>query len=222
MSEVRRQAQELVPGDTADPLFRVGSFLCRTLFRLYNRVEVTGREHIPPTGGVLIIANHTSYLDPPLVGSLFVRPVHFMAKSELFFFPLGQLIRRTHAFPVRQGSSDRVALRRALQLLRAGKVLLVFPEGTRSPEGRLIPFEQGAAYLALASGAQVVPVGLDGADKVLPRHGWWLRPAKLRLRIGPPVDLSDLQGERLTREALPAATERMTEALRGVLPEERR
>jgi len=204
------------------PLYTFGKSLFWLLFRLYNRWEVTGREHVPPTGGVLIIANHTSYADPPIVGTAFPRPVNFMAKSELFFFPLGPIVRRTHAFPVRRGAGDRAALRTAVRMLREGRVLLIFPEGKRSPNGRLIEFEQGAAYVALASGAQVVAVGLDGADRLLPLHSPIIRPAKLRVKIGPPVDLADLRAARVTRAALAMASERMAAALREALPQARR
>jgi len=203
-------------------LYTFGKSLFWLLFRLFNRWEVTGREQVPRRGGVLIIANHTSYADPPIVGAAFPRPVNFMAKSELFFFPLGPIIRRTHAFPVRRGAGDRAALRTAVRMLREGKALLIFPEGKRSPSGRLIEFEQGAAYVALASGAQVVAVGLDGADRLLPLHSPIIRPAKLRVKIGPPVDLADLGAARVTRAALATASERMAAALREVLPPERR
>ena len=204
------------------PLFLLGKNLFWLFFLLFNRWKVTGREHVPRTGGVLIIANHTSYADPPIVGAVFPRPVNFMAKSELFSFPLGPIIRRTHAFPVRRGGGDRAALRTAIRTLREGKVLLIFPEGTRSPEGKLIELEQGAAFVALVSGAQVVPLGIDGADKLLPLRSPLPRPVKLRVQIGPPVPLSDLRGERITREAIATATERMAAALREVLPPERR
>ena len=211
-----------VIGQRPAPLYTFGKSLFWLLFRLFNRWEVTGREHVPGTGGVLIIANHTSYADPPIVGAAFPRPVNFMAKSELFCFPLGPIIRRTHAFPVRRGAGDRAALRTAVRMLREGKVLLIFPEGKRSPDGRLIEFEQGAAYVALASGAQVVAVGIDGADRLLPLHSPIIRPARLRVKIGPPVDLSDLSAARVTRAALVTASERMAAALREVLPPDRR
>jgi len=223
MSEINQPANATPPSrEPAAPLFLFGRFLSWLIFRCYNRMEVAGQKNLPPHGGVLLIANHTSYVDPPIVGAATPRPVHFMAKAELFFFPLGAIIRRTHAFPVKRGGAgNREALRTAVRMLKEGKVLLIFPEGTRSPTGALIPLEQGAAFVALSAGTQVVPVGLDGADKILPYHGHFLRPAKLRVRIGPPVALDDLRGERLTRDVLQTATDRMTEALRGVLPAER-
>jgi len=200
------------------PLYRLGRALFRLLFRLYNRWEVSGRDLVPDRGALLLIANHTSYADPPIVGSACRRPVHFMAKAELFFFPLGAIIGRTHAFPVRRGGVDRAALRRAMQVLTEGGALLIFPEGTRSPDGKLMELETGAAFLALSSGAAVVPVGVDGADRLLPRGSPIIRPAKLRIRFGPPLNLADLRGARPTREALEEATRRMAAALREVLP----
>jgi 1-acyl-sn-glycerol-3-phosphate acyltransferase len=204
------------------PLYLLGRALFRLLFRCYNRWEVRGQELIPDSGGVLLVANHTSYADPPIVGSACRRPVYFMAKAELFFFPLGAIISRTHAFPVRRGGVDRAALRRALQLLREGRVLVVFPEGTRSPDGKMIELETGAAFLALAASAQVVPVGVDGADRLLPRRWPVPRPAKLRVRFGRPLALDDLRGSRPTRQALEEATHRMAAAIRELLPPGRR
>ncbi len=89
----------------ATTLYTIGKNLFWLGFSSANRWEVTGREHVPGEGGVLLIANHTSYADPPIVGAACPRPVHFMAKQELFFFPLGPIISRTHAFPVKRGGS---------------------------------------------------------------------------------------------------------------------
>ncbi len=198
-------------------------FLLRLLFRLYNRWEVAGRRHVPQTGGVLLIANHTSYADPPIVGAACPRPVHFLAKAELFRIPLlSGLIRRTHAFPVRRGGADRAALRQAIRLLREGKVLLIFPEGTRSPDGRLQELELGAAFIALSAPAQVVPVAIIGADHLLPRGKPILLPAKLRLSFGPPLDLSPFQGRPPSRDLCEQAAKLMQAALRDLLPLERR
>ena len=204
------------------PLYAVGKCLFAVLFRLYNRWEVSGRRHMPAAGGALLIANHTSYADPPVVGTACPRPVNFMAKAELFTIPvLGAVISRTRAFPMRRGSGDRAALRRAVRLLREGNVLLIFPEGRRSPDGRVLPPEHGAAFIALASGAPVVPVGVDGADRLLPVHSPLIRPAKVRVRFGAPLDLSRWQGQRPTRECLEQVSEQMMAALRALLPPDR-
>ena len=205
-----------------DPCSELCRALLRVLFRIFNRWEVRGREHVPTSGGVLLIANHTSYADPPIVGTACPRPVHFMAKAELFRIPvLAGLIRRTHAFPVQRGAGDRAALRRAVHLLREGKVLLIFPEGTRSPDGRLMELEIGAAFIALSGRAQVVPTAIVGADHLLPRGKPILLPAKLRVSFGRPVDLSGLHAQRPTRQLLHEATGRMTAALRSLLPSDR-
>jgi 1-acyl-sn-glycerol-3-phosphate acyltransferase len=209
--------------ESGTALYRLCRGLLRVLFRLFNRWEVTGREQVPATGGVLLIANHTSYADPPIVGTACPRPVHFMAKAELFEIPLlAGLIRRTHAFPVRRGRADGAALRRAIRLLRDGEVLLVFPEGTRSPDGRLMELEPGAAFIAMQAQVQVVPVAILGADRLLPRGKPILLPAKLKVRFGPPLDPFRLRGQRSTGEALERVCEQMGEALRALLPPERR
>ena len=214
------QETAIPPKGTA--LYRVSSYVLGLLFRCYNRWEVSGREHVPDSGGVLLIANHTSYADPPIAGPACPRPVNFMAKSELFRIPLlSAFIRRTHAFPVRRGAADQHALRRAVRLLQRGQVLLIFPEGTRSADGRLQPFEPGAAFIALASAAAVVPMAIDGADRLLPRGKPILLPGKLRVRFGPPVDLSPFRGQRRTREVLQQACDEMHAALAALLPPER-
>jgi len=209
--------------ERAAPLYAIAKILLTIFFRLFNRWEVADRGCVPNGGGVLLIANHTSYADPPIIGTACPRPVNFMAKAELFDMPvLGWLIRRTHAFPVRRGASDREAIRRATRILREGRVLLMFPEGTRSPNGRLQPPEHGAAFVALSAEAEVVPVAIDGADRLLPLHSPLIRPAKLRLRFGRPVDLTRFRGQRLARELLQQASEQMMAALHDLLPPERR
>ncbi len=209
-------------GSKGTPLYRVSLVLLRVLFGLYNRLEVSGRENIPPTGGVLLIANHTSFADPPIAGPTCPRPVNFMAKSELFRIPiLAGFIRRTHAFPVNRGGADQHALRHAVRLLKKGEVLLIFPEGARSPDGRLQPFEAGAAFIALASDAQVVPMAIDGADRLLPRGKPILLPAKLRVRFGPPVDLSRFREQPRSKELLQQVCDEMAAALRTLLPPHR-
>ena len=207
--------------DTATPEYLLSTGFLRVFFRLLNRSEVIGRHHVPKSGGVLLIANHTSYVDPPIIGAVSPRPVHFMAKAQLLKIPLlGGWMSRSHTFPVRRGTPDRAALRHAIQLLRDEKVLLIFPEGTRSPDGRLQPFENGAAFIALSAQARVAPVGIIGAARVLPLNSPVLRPAKLRVQFGPALDFSEMRSRKLTREVLEDASRQMERVLRAVLPPE--
>ncbi len=156
--------------------------IMRALFRL----EARGTEHVPRQGPVLLVANHSSFLDPPLVGGVTPRPMSFMAKAELFRVPLlGALIRRLNARPVRREGADAGALRTALRILQDGGVLLMFPEGTRGPEGTLRDPKPGAAMLAVMSGAPVVPVFVEGSGRAWPRGRRLPRPAKVTVTFGP-------------------------------------
>ena len=169
--------------------------LMRLLFRLSSR----GREHIPMTGPVLLVANHASLLDPPLVGGMVPRQVSFMAKEELFRVPLlGALIRRLNARPVRREGADAGALRTSLRVLQDNGVLLVFPEGTRGPEGTLREPKAGVGMLAVLSGAPVVPVLIEGSGRAWPRGQRLPRPAKVTVTFGPPkvFERKDAEGRK--------------------------
>lgn len=157
------------------------------LARLCFRLEGRGREHVPRVGPVLLVANHTSVLDPPLVAAATPRPVAFLAKAELFAVPLfGRLIRWLNSHPLRREGADAGALRAALRLLRQGAALLVFPEGTRARvEGELRPARPGAGMLAVLSGAPVVPVYIQGTGRAWPRGRRWPRPARVTVTFGP-------------------------------------
>jgi 1-acyl-sn-glycerol-3-phosphate acyltransferase len=159
------------------------------LMRLLFRLEVVSPEMVPATGPVLIVSNHVSVLDPPLVGGAAPRPLYFMAKEELFRIPLfGRLIRSLNARPVRRDGSDMRALKAALALLQEGHAILVFPEGTRGTEGQgLREGKPGVGMLAVLSGAPVVPVYVSGSGAALPRGRALPRPAKVRVAFGPPL-----------------------------------
>jgi len=148
------------------------------LSRWYFGLELRGVEHIPQHGPVLIVPNHQTYADPPLVTIPFRRPIHYMAWSRLFSVPvLGRWIRMLRAFPVDIDRSDGQAVREAVRLLRAGEALMIFPEGGRTPDGTLQPFKLGAFRLAVTHRVPVLPVSIAGAwdswpiDRVLPRRG---------------------------------------------------
>ncbi len=157
----------------------------RLLFRLRSR----GTEHVPATGPVLLVANHTSLLDPPLVGGVCPRPLTFLAKAELFRIPLfGRFIRRLNAQPLRREGGDAAALRTALRVLKAGGALLVFPEGTRTDEeGRLGTPKPGAGMLAVLGGAPVIPVYIRGSGRAWPRGRRFPRATDVTVTFGSPL-----------------------------------
>ena len=156
------------------------------LMRWWFHLRVTGAEHVPPTGAALIVSNHQSILDPPVVGGSSPRQVFFLAKAELFRIPLfGRLIHALHARPVRREGSDARALRTAGRLLEEGKALLVFPEGTRSLDGRLAEAKPGVGMLAVMSGAPVVPAYVSGTLEALPKGAVRPRRSQVSVRFGP-------------------------------------
>ncbi|CEP67702.1 1-acyl-sn-glycerol-3-phosphate acyltransferase [Moorella glycerini] len=161
--------------------YQFAKFVCYLFLRFFCRWEVQGRENFPLEGPVIVIANHISYLDPVAVGVAAPRTVRFMAKEELFHIPIvNWIITGLHAFPVRRGRSDRAALKAALEVLHDGQVLGMFPEGTRSKDGRLLPFQHGAALLALKTGAPLLPVAVKNTNRVF-------RGGRIKVIIGQPL-----------------------------------
>ncbi|HVQ74283.1 MAG TPA: lysophospholipid acyltransferase family protein [Candidatus Binatia bacterium] len=183
------------------------------VMRLWFRLEVRGTEHVPAAGPVLLVANHSSLLDPPLVGGAAPRRLCFMAKAELFRVPLfGRLIRALNARPVRREGAGAQALREALDALRSGQALLVFPEGTRGDEGDIRPAKPGAGMLAVMSGATVVPVYVSGSGRALPRGRLVPRPAKVVVRFGPALSFT-VAPDDARRERYREAAEEMMRAV---------
>ncbi len=138
----------------------------RIALSLYFRVRIYGLENVPADGGLIVIANHRSGFDPPMVGALLPRSVHFMTKVELFSYPLLPLIfKYVQAYPVNRGRPDRKAIRHSLEILRKGEVILLFPEGHRSETGDLQEARSGVVFLAQKTGCQLVPIGISGQYK---------------------------------------------------------
>ena len=156
-----------------------------TCILVFFRLRRLGREHIPE-GGVVLAANHRSFLDPFAIGCCIGRPIYFVAKQELFRNPLvGWFLNCLGAFPVRRGDADEESVHTALTLLGRGGAVVVFPEGTRVRAGSLGAPKRGVGRLALQSGAPVVPIAITGSERA--REGWKIKPVKVHLRFGPPL-----------------------------------
>ncbi|HTP21817.1 MAG TPA: lysophospholipid acyltransferase family protein [Solirubrobacteraceae bacterium] len=158
------------------PLYAVIRALASVVLRTWFRVRVTGAEHIPADGGLIVAPNHKNFLDPFFIGIATGRHVRFMAKIELFKGPLGWLFTRLGAFPIRRGASDAEALDTAAAILRTGGLVVVFPEGTRveQPDALGAP-RHGAGRLAVETGAPIVPAAITGTS-----HLWRGALPKLR------------------------------------------
>jgi 1-acyl-sn-glycerol-3-phosphate acyltransferase len=156
------------------------------------RIEVIGEDHIPKEGPVLICANHINNLDPPVVGITSPRPIHFMAKAELFKVPvLKGIVKNLNAFPVKRGMGDREALRKGLAILNDNQVLGIFPEGTRSKDGKLGKGLAGAGFFALRTKAAVIPCAIIGPYKPF---------KKLKVVYGPPINMETLREKKASAE----------------------
>lgn len=173
------------------------------------RMEIKGAENIPDSGAVIIASNHVSNLDPLLLGSVVPRRLHFMAKEELFKNPvLGWICRTLGAFPVRRGASDRNAIKKAFDILRDGKMLAIFPEGTRSKDGVLRQLAPGTMLIAAKSDATLVPVAIKG-------HANWRNPfPKITIRFGKPIPIKP---EHQTKEGMAKLTQRLSDDIARLL-----
>lgn len=193
--DVADRIVDLLGPQRADFLYAAVRSTLAGLLRAVFRLEIGGAERIPSRGPAILAPNHRSLVDIPVAAATTKRKVWFMAKEELFSSRVSAAaLRRLGAFPVRRGRPDRAPLQRSLELLRSGEIVGIFPEGTRRPLARFEELEEGFAYVALKSGAPVVPVAISGTEAIFPPGGRLPKLVKIRVAVGEPF----LMGERLS------------------------
>jgi 1-acyl-sn-glycerol-3-phosphate acyltransferase len=162
---------------------------------LKYHVRYSGWHNIPKEGGVLVVSNHQSHLDPPLVGIGCRRPMSYLARESLFrFAPFGRFIYSIGAIPLDRDGVGLSGIKEALKRLKRGEMVVVFPEGTRSKDGKIAPFRPGFTTLAVRSKAAILPVAIDGAFEAYPRWRKFPGPGRIRVHYGVPLTAAELEG----------------------------
>lgn len=187
-------------------VYGITRVVCRFAFYRLFGLKVQGRENLPEKGPFIILSNHRSMGDPFALGLVCEgEELHFMAKEELFKNPIVRwYITRMHGFPVKRGQADLAAMRMAMQVLRNGSVLGIFPEGTRHKDGVMGEILSGVSVLALRANVPLVPVYLSGRYRI---------GGKLRAVVGKPVEADDLRAGRADKETLETLDQRIYQAL---------
>ncbi|MGE3173628.1 MAG: lysophospholipid acyltransferase family protein [Planctomycetota bacterium] len=177
------------PGTTVPPpgysdfVYQASRSMMALWARLWLRLSTEGREHVPMQGPLLAVANHCSFLDPPLLGVTVVRPVRFLAKQGLAAVPpLRWWLRKVGVSLIDRNAPSKDVLRKLTEQLQQGGCVAVFAEGTRSDDGKTAPFRTGVEFLVRRTGAPVLPVGIEGSFRALPKGAWFTRPRKCTVR----------------------------------------
>ncbi len=208
-------------GRGLDVWYRLGRWLARVFIPTFGSIEVVGRENVPPYGPLIVAPNHQSNADPPVLVYAIARPLWWMAKRELFSNPLNAyFMRAAHVHPIDRDGRDLEALGWAQETLAADRALVLFPQGTRSP-GALSEGSDGLTYIALRSGAPILPVAITGTERVGSVAKIAFHFKRLRVVIGEPFTLPVVEG-RLEREVLHSLTDQVMERIAALLPPEYR
>ncbi|MGI8928692.1 MAG: lysophospholipid acyltransferase family protein, partial [Candidatus Limnocylindrales bacterium] len=208
------------------PLTRFAAAMARFALSAMARIRVEVKGDLPQAGPLIVVANHMSNADPPLVAGwltpLLGRQMHILAKEALFVGPVGAVLRRLGATPVRSGGSDIEAYRVALAILERGEILCIFPEGTRSPDGVMAEPKPGVAMLATRSGVPILPVGVSGSDRFLGRGRRFPRiGTRITLRVGSTFTVT-LDPAQPRRQQIEAATNQIMGHVAALVDERHR
>jgi 1-acyl-sn-glycerol-3-phosphate acyltransferase len=198
-----------------NPVYRLGWIAFRVVYSVYFRWRVFTPEHVPKTGPVILASNHSSFLDPMLVGAGVPREINYLARESLFRFPvLGWVLHKWQAVPVNREGGGAKGLKAILDRLLAGGAIILFPEGTRSSDGNLQPARSGVGLTVIKSTAPVVPVRVFGTFDAYSRHMRFPRPRRVAVKYGEPINF-----ENLRFEAKACTKERLKEIYQEVADE---
>ena len=197
--------------------------LLLVLCKIWFRVTVSGREHLPRTGAYIIAPVHRSNIDTPLSSFITSRRVRFMGKDSLWKNrQIGKFLSLLGGFPVTRGAADFEALKRCVAVLDAGEPLVMFPEGTRQHGPVVHPLFEGPAYVALKRGVPIVPVGIGGSQRVMRKGSKMIWPHKCHVTVGAPITVEHGGSGRVDRERMTQITAQLSAALQSVFDDARR
>ena len=195
-------------------------FLVVSICRTYCRMTVSGQENIPRTGPFVLAPVHRSYIDTPIASGCTRRRMRFMGKDSMWKRqPLNWMLSALGAFPVTRGSADREAITRAIQVLKSGEPLVLFPEGERKSGPVVQPLMDGAAYVACKAGVSIIPVGIGGSERVMGKGAKFIYPRKLVVLIGKPIPVPASVDGRMPRSAVKEVTTQLHEQLQMLFDE---
>jgi 1-acyl-sn-glycerol-3-phosphate acyltransferase len=187
----------------------------RSAFRGLFSLRVRGKEHLVTEGAVLVVSNHQSFLDPPLIGTLYEDEMYYLARKSLFRGPAKWLYTKWKAIPVDQDRPDMASLKTIIRMLKQGNRVLVFPEGERTQDGEIGKTQPGVGLIALKSGAVIQPIRIRGAREALPRGSGKIRFARIDVHVGKPLTFSDEElNEATGKEAYRMIADRVMAAIR--------
>lgn len=168
-------------------IYLISKAILFAFLKIFNRLEVIGAENVPLKGGVIIAANHVSYMDPPVIGvSLKRRPV-YMAREGLFKIPILGFFVKMFAIPVTRGKAQPSTIKEAIRRLKSGELIVIFPEGSRSSDGSFLDAKRGVGVLSAMCGVPVIPTFIKGTEKALPVGAKFLKPSKIKVIFGKPM-----------------------------------
>ncbi len=186
----------------------------------YTRTRIIGKQNIPTNSAYLLAPTHRSNIDTPLAAAVTSRRLRFMGKDSIWKYkPIGWVVSALGAFPVSRGTADREALRRCVAILEHGEPLVLFPEGTRQSGPVVMPLFDGAAYIAIKAGVPIIPVGIGGSERVMPKGSKMIFPRKCVIIIGEPLWANVDETGRVARSGVRKVTERLTIELQRLFDE---